>query len=96
MNIAELTTEVSHRGNDRQLLLKVVKEEERYGEDDEQNCDEILEECQVEGELLEYLLKEFEYEDVQIVMKKCIKLWLRQKCMLVSKFLMYWLAHKEG
>ena len=58
-----MITEVSHRGNEGQLL-KIVKEEQRYVEDHKQHCDEILEECQVGGELLEYLLKEYEYEDV--------------------------------
>jgi len=62
LNKAELTTRLSQ--GDEGQLLKVVKRKETHVEDDEQHCDGVLEECQVQVKLLECLLKEPEHKDV--------------------------------
>jgi len=58
LNKAELATRVSQRDDGGQLL-KVVKKKE--GNAEVQHCDEALERCQGEVELLEYLLEESQY-----------------------------------
>jgi hypothetical protein len=81
-NRVELTTGFSQR--DEGQLLKVVKREETHAKDDEEHCDEVLEECQVEEELLEHLLKEPEYEDVIEVSGKGVSQVLIETEMYVS------------
>jgi len=55
-----MTTRVSHKEYEGQLLKLVKKEEERHVEDYEQHHDQVFERCQVEDELLAYFLEESE------------------------------------
>ena len=73
VNKAGLATKVSQRDDGGQLLKAIVKEE-RKEDDIDQHCDEVLERCQKEIELLEYLLEEPEYRsEIAVCDRECLQ-----------------------